>query len=94
LGYLTVTHNLTRGNALLMGRDEVHGDEPLLQRQFGVLEYSAGSTREIVLAVIAAKASVLASCTMVLSAMWADHIVTPTYLFKGLLANLLVTEVS
>ena len=45
------------------------------------------------LAVIAAITTILALGAMVLTAMWADHIVTPTNLHKCLLANVLVIEV-
>ena len=45
------------------------------------------------LAVVAAITSVSTSHTVVLTAMWANNVITPTNLCKRLLANLFVVEV-
>jgi hypothetical protein len=45
------------------------------------------------LAVVATETSIGTSHTMVLSAMRANHIVTPTNIHKCLLANVLIVEV-
>jgi hypothetical protein len=73
--------------------NEVHGNEPLLQGQFGVLEYRACGAREVVLALVATETSVSTSDTMVLSAMWAYDITTPTCLCESLLADILAAEI-
>ena len=76
-----------------MGRDKVHGNKPLLERKLGVLKDSTRKTREVMLAIVATETSIGTSYTMVLSAMRANHIVTPTNIHKCLLANVLIVEV-
>ena len=76
-----------------MGRDKVHGNEPLLEWQLGVLKDSTRKTREVMLAVVATETSIGTSHAMVVSAMRANHIVTPTNIHKCLLANILIVEV-
>jgi hypothetical protein len=73
--------------------NEIHGNEPLLERQFGVLKDSAFKTREIALALVAAKFAILASGAMVLSTKRANHVITPTCFNKSILANVFVIEV-
>lgn len=75
-----------------MGRDKIHGNEPLLMRQFGVLKDCTCGAGEVMLAVVASKTPVSMSYAMVLSAMGAYYIVTPTNINKCLLANVLVVE--
>lgn len=76
-----------------MGRDKVHGNEPLLKWQLGVLKDCTYGTREIMLAMVATIATILALGAMVLSAMRTYDIVTPTNLYKCLLADFLIVEV-
>jgi hypothetical protein len=64
-----------------------------LEWEFCVLKDSTLKTREIALALIAAEFSILASGAMVLSAIRADHIVTPTCFDKCFLADVFVIEI-
>ena len=75
-----------------MGRDKIHGNEPLLKRQLGVLKDCTCGAGEVMLAVVASKTPVSTSYAMVLSAMWTYDIVTTTNLNKCLLANDLIVE--
>jgi cobalamin synthase len=76
-----------------MRRDKVHGNEPLLERKLGVLKDCTCGTGEVMLAVVATITSVSTSHTVVLTAMGANNVITPTNLRKRLLANLFVVEV-
>jgi hypothetical protein len=45
------------------------------------------------LASIAAKTTISTFCAVVFATMWANHIITPTYLCKSFLADFLIIEV-
>ena len=80
-----------------MRGDEVHGDEPLDEREVRVLEYRADRAREVALALVATELAVYAFGAMVLTAIWASDVLvfalTPTALDDGLLADGFVVEV-
>ena len=76
-----------------MGRNEVHGNEPLLQGEVGILEDGTDEAGEVMLALIATETVISALYTMMFAAFRADHIITPTSLGKGLLTDFLVVEV-
>jgi hypothetical protein len=82
------------GNTLLMAADKVHGNEPLNQRQFGVLEDSTHETRKVLEAVVATEATIATLAAMVCAAVGANHVaVAPTRIDDCLLAFLLGIEI-
>ena len=76
---------------------EVHRNEPFPKEEVGVLKDSAYLAREIPLASVATELLVLASGTMMSTAVRADNILsstdTPSFLDDCLSANVLVGEV-
>ena len=76
-----------------MTANEVHGYEPLLKGEVCILKDSSYGAREVMLALIAAVASVRTSCTVVLSAYGAYNVLTPPCLRKCFLADFLIVEV-
>jgi hypothetical protein len=76
-----------------MAADKVHGNEPLLQREFCILENRTRSAREVMLALIAAVTSVRTSYTVVFATVRAYNVIAPTNLGKRLLADVFVVEV-
>ena len=74
-----------------------HRNEPFLKGEVAVLEDSTDLAREVPLAHTAAKPLVLASDTVVSTAIWADDILllanTPPFLDDCLSASVLVGEV-
>ena len=53
LSNINVPCQLTRRDALLVGRDKVHSHEPLSKRNLGILKDSANKDRELVLTALA-----------------------------------------
>ena len=72
---------------------EVHGGEPLDKRQFGVLEYRANEDGKVVQAVRTSELSVRTRMAVVLSAIGADNVVSPTLFLEEALAHCVVLEV-
>jgi len=93
LGHLNVTGQLKRRYALLVAADEIHRQEPLAQRQLGVLEDGARDAGEVVATDLATEAAIRATGAMVLAAVWANNIVAPTCFSQCLLTSLFVNEV-
>ncbi len=67
-----------RTDTLLVTADEVHSHKPLTQGYLGVLKGSADFLAEILVALGAAEPAVSTFMTVVLTTVWADHIVTPS----------------
>lgn len=89
-----VTAELAGGYPLLVGGNEVHGNEPLAQGNLRVLEDSADGDGEVPLAVVAAVAAVLALRAVMPAAVGADHVVLcPTGVAYRSAAALLGAEV-
>ena len=76
-----------------MTTDKVNTNHPFGDREFSVLKDSAFKTREIALALITAKFSILASSAMVLSTKRANHVITPTCFDKCFFTDVFFIEV-
>lgn len=74
LGDVYVTCQLARGYALLVGRYEVHRNEPLAERYLSVLEDSAHQYRKISFATRAVESAVGTTDAMVLTAERANNV--------------------
>ena len=79
-------------DTLLVGGDKVHGDEPLLQTEFAVLEYRTDGFGERVSAVVAAETPVLAFNAVGTAAYRANDVFTPTLFADNLTAFLVGVE--
>jgi len=58
--------------------DEVHSHKPLTQGYLGVLKDSTHLLTEVAVALGTAEPAILSLVTMMLTAIGADHIITPT----------------
>jgi hypothetical protein len=63
-----------RGNTLLMRRDEIHGNEPLNERNLRILKDCANKDRKVPSTVWATILSILASLAMVSTAIGAYNV--------------------
>lgn len=82
-----------RGDTLLVRGNEIEGDEPLAEGHITPLEDGADSGREVMLAFVAAVASVNSLGAMVLTAVGANHVIAPTRLSESVLAGVFIVEV-
>jgi hypothetical protein len=82
-----------RTGTLLVRRNEIHSEEPLLQRNLRVGENRINGTTEIMLALRAAVATVLHLRAMMLAAVGGDDVVSPACLCQCLLADAVCSEV-
>ena len=77
-----------------MGRDKIHGDEPLAKGNLRILEDSTHKDGEIGLAVIAMEPTIGAAHAMMMTAEGANHtLLVPTRFEDGLAALFLGGEV-
>ena len=73
---------------------KIHCREPFHQRNFGVLKDCPDKDRKIVQTIGATELTVRTSIAMVVSAIWANNIITPSLFLQELFASIIVFKVA